>query len=115
MSLPELPESEYELDDMDIIDFEEKESDGKTIIFPCNTQVRKRTKQKVIYSHVTAINCNREEHFREKLMLYYKWRNEEKDLLEGFESFESSYNAKSDVVLDNQKKIRKLLFGRCYK
>ena len=110
VSMPELPESEYELDDVDNIDFDRRESNSKTIIFACGTRMRKRTKQKVIYSHVTAINCNREEHFREKLMLYYNWRNEERDLLEGSESFESSYNAKYDVVLGNQNKFESCCF-----
>ena len=54
----------------------------------------------MIYSHNTAVNNNKEEHFRDKLMLYFNWRNEEKDLLDGFETFESIWSEEYDTIIE---------------
>ena len=93
----------------DDIEVSVSESNNNIIKFACGTCMRKRTKQKVIYSHQTAVNNNKKEHFREKLLLYYNWRKEEKDLLEGFETFESSYHTKQHILQENQKK-----YEMCY-
>ena len=74
----------------------------KVIRFACGTQVRKRIHQKVIYSHITPINHDKEEHFRENIMLYTCWRNDEIDLLAGFESYEESFNAKVEEISRNK-------------
>ena len=74
---------------------EEVHVDDKVVRFACGTKVKKRQRQKVIYSHVTAINDDKEEHYREKILLYTHWWDEEKDLIGGFSTFEQSYNAKS--------------------
>ncbi|XP_060603886.1 uncharacterized protein LOC132756767 [Ruditapes philippinarum] len=98
----DLPETEYEHDkDDDLepcgsVDYEKK------IRFPCGTCVRKRKRQKVIYTHVASITQDKEEFFRQKLMLYSPWRNEE-DLLQYFSTHEGSYNAKRDEIILNEK------------
>jgi hypothetical protein len=100
----ELPETCYAHDEEDALEIEEdsNEYDGKVIMFPCGTHVRKRTKQKVIYSQGTSMNNDKEEHFREKLMLYTHWRDDEKDLIEGCESYEQIYHAKLSEISANK-------------
>ena len=90
----ELPEIEYEYDHDDDMDSQDVVSDGTVTRFPCGTCVRKRCKQKVIYTHITPLNQDREEHFREKIMLYTHWRNDERDLISQYGTFEESFSAK---------------------
>ncbi|XP_060571280.1 uncharacterized protein LOC132729522 [Ruditapes philippinarum] len=98
----ELPETVYQYESEDnILDFNEIDR-GNVITFACGTKVRRRQKQKVIYSNVTSINQDKEEHFRQKIMLYTAWRDEEKDLMGGFETFEQSYHAKGDEINVNK-------------
>ena len=52
----ELPEIEYEYDHDDDMDSQDVVSDGTVTRFPCGTCVRKRCKQKVIYTHITPLN-----------------------------------------------------------
>lgn len=103
----ELPELDYEHDkDDDLLDLDENNSNS-IIRYACGTRVRRRMRQKVIYSSVTPINHDREEHFREKIMLYTHWRDEEKDLIYGFETFEQSYYAKEEEINANKSKYEK--------
>ena len=86
---------------------EEVHVDDKVVRFACGTKVKKRQRQKVIYSHVTPINDDKEEHYREKILLYTHWRDEEKDLIGGFSTFEQSYNAKSEEINANKSQYEK--------
>jgi hypothetical protein len=106
----ELPENEYILDEDDNVEEEDitNESQCNIIEFACGTQIRKRKQQKVIYSHSTPINHDRQEHFREKIMLYTHWRDEDVDLLGGFESFEACYNAKIAEITENRQNFEKI-------
>ena len=81
--------------------------DDKVVRFACGTKVKKMQRQKVIYSHVTPINDDKEEHYREKILLYTHWRDEEKDLIGGFSTFEQSYNAKSEEINANKSQYEK--------
>ena len=103
----ELPETQYEHDKDDDLQDMNADSGGKVVKFACGTQVRKRTKSKVIYSHVTPINDDREEHFREKIMLYTCWRDDNNDFITGFQTFEDSYMAKAKTIRANMSQYEK--------
>lgn len=97
----ELPETEYDQDDD--IQLEDGDSVENHITrFPCGTCVRKKHKQKVIYSHMTPINQDREEYFRQNIMLYTHWRDET-DLISGCNSYEESFRAKQEEINFNKK------------
>lgn len=101
----ELPELDYEHDEDDDLvapDENDDHAHGRVVEFPCGTRIRRRLRQKIIYSHITPINHDREEHFREKIMLYTHWRDEEKDIIGEFDSFEQSYYAKLEEVNRNK-------------
>ena len=99
----ELPETEYEHDKDDELDgIVENIHDDRIVYFACGTQVKRRLRQKVIYSHITPMNHDSEEHFREKVMLYTHWRDDELDLKGEFESYEESYHAKSREINSNK-------------
>ena len=103
---------EYDLDDGLQDDNDTNNDDdctsGNVIKFPCGTQMRNRSSQKVIYNHSTALNDDREEHFRQKIMLFTQWRNEMCDLLHGFQTFEQSYHANLNEITINQSQYEKL-------
>ena len=98
----ELPETEYEHDEDDDFGPCGSLTYEKIVTFPCGTRVRKRQRQKVIYTHVTPVNEDKEKHFRQVLMLYSHWRNDESDLINGFQSFEESYHSKLGEISANK-------------
>lgn len=108
ISFEELPETEYNLDQDDDVEDIKESSSSEVVRFACGTRVRKRQRQKVIYCHVTPINQDREEHYREKIMLYTHWRNEENDLLCGYESYEKCYLEKEIEIKMNCQKYEKM-------
>ena len=60
----ELPETEYEYDkDEEITDIIENKHDDRQMYFPCGTQIKRRLRQKVIYSHFTPMNQDRMEFY----------------------------------------------------
>ena len=65
-------------------------------------------RQKVIYSNVTPLNQDSEEHYREKIMLYTHWRDDEKDLKNDFTTFEERYNSKLTEIPKNKAQYVKL-------
>ena len=48
------------------------------------------------------IEKDRENFYREKIMLYTSWRNEEVDLLQGHNTYESRYNVDKETILQQQ-------------
>lgn len=98
----ELPETDFEFDKDDDVGVCGPVNYENVIRLPCGTCLRKRQRQKVIYTHITAINDDKEEHFRQLLMLYSHWRDDDVDLLNGFNSFEDSYLAKEKEVTENK-------------
>ena len=61
-----------------------------------------RKKPKVIrYVHYSE-KVHSEKHFREQLMLFHPWRNEEVDLLNGFETFEAHYKSIEKQILSKK-------------
>ena len=109
----ELPEVEYSCDlvdhalpsDEDVVDDDSYEKEYE---FRDGTIMRLRKKQKVLRYHKVSVNVDKEEHYRQQLMLFTAWRNEETDLLHGFETFEESYTEMKnhiDVVRCKYEKI----------
>ena len=48
-----------------------------------------------------------ENHYRERIMLFLQWRNEEKDLHGGYKTYEEHYMAKESLISPIQKKYEK--------
>ena len=109
----ELPETEYEHDKVDNIEVDDDNAYGKVVKFPCGTCVRRRLKQKVIYTCITPINEDVEEHCRQQLMLYSSWRDEEIDLIRGFETFQGSYRAKEGEITFNRLQYERCAVDEC--
>ena len=113
---PELPEIEYDFDTMDEINeanYSERKTvegneNGQIIKFACGTQMRRRTKQKVMYCHLTPINKDKEEYYMEQVMLFTGWRNEEKDLLETFDTYETKYLTSIQEIENNRSRYEKI-------
>ena len=70
-----------------------------------NNSVYKETRRK----HARILRCvryniekDRENFYREKVMLYTSWRNEEVDLLQGYNTYESRYNVDKETILQQQ-------------
>ena len=52
-------------------------------------------------------NKDKENYFRERLMLFRPWKNEEQDLLDKYDSYEDSYKAYKKQIIPNQKKYER--------
>lgn len=108
---PELPEDDYDVDVEDEIVHElevERNTDSgekeQTYEFKDGLVMRKRKKQKVLRYCRISKNTDEEQHYRGLIMLFTVWRNEERDLLGGFNAYKDSYNSKKDEILSNQRK-----------
>ena len=111
----ELPEYNYEIDSVDdpMIQDTEKavhsNDSGDLHTITCREQhfaldgavIKQRTKERVLYTIGFSINNDRENHFRELVMLYLPWRNESK-LIDGFASYEEKYNKFSSIIEKNK-------------
>ena len=111
----ELPEYNYEIDSVDdpMIQDTEKavhsNDSGDLHTITCREQhfaldgavIKQRTKERVLYTVGFSINNDRENHFRELVMLYLPWRNESK-LIDGFASYEEKYNKFSSIIEKNK-------------
>ena len=62
----------------------------------------KRSVPKIIRSVRYNKNKHSENYFREQLMLYMPWRNEEEDLIYGCQTFEEKYMQLEDVIVENR-------------
>ena len=63
----------------------------------------RRKKPKVIYSAAFNKDTQKEDHYREQIMLYFPWRNES-NILGSFTLFEEHYNSVVEVIERNKKK-----------
>ena len=63
-----------------------------------DTKIVLRSNPKIIRYVKYNKNVDPENYFREQLMLFYPWRNEETDLLNGFETYENSFKAVSKAI-----------------
>lgn len=62
----------------------------------------KRAVSKVIRSVRYNKNKSPESYYREQLMLYMPWRNEDEDLICGCQTFKEKYEQLKDVILKNR-------------
>ena len=60
-----------------------------------------RKTSRVIRSVRYSKTMDPEQYYRERLMLYLPWRNEETDLLAGYSCYQQHYNAQESVILSN--------------
>ncbi|PJE78258.1 ATP-dependent RecD-like DNA helicase [invertebrate metagenome] len=61
--------------------------------------IRKRKNPRIIRYVRYSKTTNAENHYREKLLLFVPWRNEEQDLLSGHESYEEHFNSRQQQIL----------------
>ena len=64
-----------------------------------NFQIVLRTKPKVIRYVNYSEQVDSDNYYREQLMLFHSWRNEDEDLLGGYETFRDHYNAIENEIL----------------
>ena len=62
--------------------------------------MRKRKVPSILRTRHFKITTEPERYYHSKLILYYPWTNEN-ELIEGYDSFQLSYQAKFDVISDN--------------
>ena len=67
------------------------------------SKTKKRTKARIIRSVWFNKEAEPEKHYRELLMLFTSWRNEETDLLGSFSSYQDRYMLLSDVINEQMK------------
>ena len=63
-----------------------------------NFRIVLRTKPKIIRYVKYNVKVDPENYFREQLMLFYPWRNEEKDLLNGHDTYEMHFKAVREKI-----------------
>ena len=101
-----LPENDFEDDSDD--EHNDVQSNENVNFAQSEFQLRggyklvKRTVRKIIRSVRYNRNKNSENYFREQLMLYMPWRNEEEDLIYGCRTFEEKYEQLEDVIVKNR-------------
>ena len=66
-------------------------------------KLKKRTKARIIRSVWFNKEAEPEKHYRELLMLFTLWRNEETDPLGSFSSYQDRYMLISDVINEQMK------------
>lgn len=95
----DLPESHYELDaEDDPKSFEINENDlTEEHVFKDGSIMRKRNNAKVLYSVGFNKNDDKENFYREQIMLYLPWRNYS-DILGGYITYEARYNDNSEEI-----------------
>ncbi|XP_033746958.1 uncharacterized protein LOC117332184 [Pecten maximus] len=79
-------------------------SEGNVLVKLRNGIIIRRRKNKKVIRYVKySQKTNSENYYREKIMLFLPWRNEEKDILGGHETFEQHYNSKANIIKAKQK------------
>lgn len=107
----ELPEENDNFDNDDTLHENNEENKNETnsiIEFVDGTLMKRRNKQKVLRYQMVSENENKEKHYRQLLMLFTSWRNEEVDLLNGYDTYFESYLQQKNAVLFNQKQYEKV-------
>ena len=66
--------------------------------------MRKRKREAVIRFHKYNKDAEPSNWYRAKLMLYFPWYDEQRDLLGGFSSYEEHYQHVQQIVIDNENK-----------
>lgn len=101
-----LPEDEYEEmneDNSDVsISDEDNSNSQKEYHMKDGSILKLRKTQKVIRYVRYNKEQDSENYFREQLMLFYPWRNEENDLIGNHTSFESHFNQQQEKIKKNK-------------
>ena len=79
---------------------DELSSETPCVSFTINKSIKKRTQARIIRSVWLNKEAQPEKHFRELLMLFTSWRNEETDTLRNYSSFEEHYMARRNEIDD---------------
>ena len=87
-----LLENEDEDNDDELLD------DASSVTATSSKTVKKRTKARIIRSVWFNKESQPEKHYRELLMLFTSWKNEETDLMKDYLSFEEHYLARRDEI-----------------
>ena len=66
--------------------------------------IKQRQKQRVLRYVRYSEKTDPENYYREKLLLFLPWRNEQKDLLKGFKSYKDHYDNVRNVIVQTLKK-----------
>lgn len=99
----ELPETSYDVNKEDDIEFDEANDMAEEHVFKDGTVMKKRTVSKVIYSVGFNKDNDKENFCREQLMLYIPWRNYA-DIFGGYITYEARYLDNKEEI-DNRRKI----------
>ena len=93
------------LDDDHIVNDDDVDEENVSDVANTNNSVYKETRRKkarILRCVRYNIEKDRENFYREKIMLYTSWRNEEVDLLQGYHTYESRYNVDKETILQQQ-------------
>ena len=78
--------------------------DSQVLELPNGIVIKKRRVPRILRYVNYNIKRDPENHYRERLMLFLPWRNEEDDLSEGFQTYEEHYMAKQSLIASMRKK-----------
>ena len=86
-----------------LLENEEEENDDELLndnpgVSTESKELKKRTQARIIRSVWFNKEAQPEKHYRELLMLFTSWRNEETDLLKNYSTFEEHYLARRDEI-----------------
>ena len=86
-----------------LLENEEEENDDELLndnpgVSTGSKELKKRTQARIIRSVWFNKEAQPEKHYRELLMLFTSWRNEETDLLKNYSTFEEHYLARRDEI-----------------
>ena len=100
------PTNELDADGLPLetfIDDDHNDDDDDEVSKKICSKTKKRTKDRVIRSVWFNKETEPEKHYRELIMLFTPWRNEETDLLGIFSSYQDRYLALSNVINEQMK------------
>lgn len=86
----------------------EEENTSEIIEFRDGTLMRQRKRQKILRYNKVSENENKEEHYRQLLILFTSWRNEEYVFLNEYSSYYEKYQKMEPIILQNQQKYEKI-------
>ena len=86
---------------------ESNDLDRYLLKLPNGIIIKKRKVQRILRYVNYNVNREPENHYRERLMLFLPWRNEEQDLYGGYKTYEEHYMAKESLITPIRKKYEK--------
>ena len=83
--------------------------DRQVLKMPNGIVIKKRRVPRILRYVNYNVKRDPENHYRERIMLFLPWRNEEKDLHGGYKTYEEHYMAKESLISPIQKKYDKYI------